>query len=66
MFNLVKSLSFINDALYTYVLIILLLGCGLYLSFKTLNKFHSESEKKTSENNFLTSKRKMMIIEKYL
>ena len=35
MFNLVKSLSFINDALYTYVLIILLLGCGLYLSFKT-------------------------------
>ncbi len=28
-------LSNLNDALYTYVLIILLLGCGLYLSFRT-------------------------------
>ena len=33
MFN--DILSSINNALYTYILIILLLGCGLYLSFRT-------------------------------
>ena len=35
MSKMLKMLSQLNDARYTYILIILLLGCGLYLFFRT-------------------------------
>ena len=35
MINVETLLSSVSNVLYTYVLIIMLLGCGLYLSFKT-------------------------------
>ena len=54
MFNLLDSLSFVNNILYTYVLIVLLLGCGLYLSFKTKFaqvRFFLESFRLLTRNN---------------
>ena len=56
MLSVTSILSTISDSLYTYVLIILLLGCGLYLSFRTkfvqvrcfLESFRLLSEKKSN------------------